>query len=119
MLCFVNSRANVILMIVYAYDVSNMIKCVQICLDDDYLIWDEIWEWLCVLKYDIGNDDLKLFSGVWRYDYEVMFWRTLYWVEISWYVEKNVERTWWCLNKIWIACVITWTLSSDSIDALT
>jgi hypothetical protein len=95
------SQANVILMIVYACDVSNMFKCVKICLYDDYMIWDEIWEWLCVLKYDIGNDDLRLFSWVWRYDYEVMFEKCFdeHWIELSFH--DVVERMWKEHDAVW------------------
>jgi hypothetical protein len=32
-------------------DILNYVKK---CFDDKYVFWDVIWEWLCVLKYDIG-----------------------------------------------------------------
>jgi hypothetical protein len=51
-------------MIVCACDVFNMFKCVKICFDDDYMFVDKIWEWLCVLKYDIGIDYLRMILWV-------------------------------------------------------
>jgi hypothetical protein len=70
--------------------VFNMFKCVKICFDDDYVFWYEIWDWICVLKYDIGNNGLGyVFVSFMRNCDFMMHWKSMRWHDDIWLREHE------------------------------